>query len=108
MSTMTRKLIASVTSEKQPQEGQEHRSSGNFSTQGLPEGTKTLAWEIEGGEETEVIKFQVKEDVTGKDPVYFVEVYNGNRTAVKSSRSLYIADPVGATSPFLVKVYAEF
>ena len=108
MTLMTRQLIASVTSEKQPQKGQDHRSSGNFSTQGFPEGTKTLAWEIEGGGETDIIKFQVKEDVSGKDPVLFVEVYSGNRTAVKTSRSLYIADPVGATSSFIVHVYAIY
>ena len=74
MSTITRQLIASVTSEMQPQKGQEHRSSGNFSTQGLPEDTKALAWEIVGGGEAEVIKFSVKEDVPGKDPVLFTEV----------------------------------
>lgn len=108
MSTITRQLIASVTSEMQPQKGQEHRSSGNFSTQGLPEGTKALAWEIKGGGEAEVIKFSVKEDVQGKDPVLFTEVYSGNQTAVKSFRSLYIADPVGATSSFLVHVYAVY
>jgi len=108
MSTITRQLIASVTSEMQPQKGQEHRSSGNFSTQGLPEGTKALAWEIVGGGEAEVIKFSVKEDVPGKDPVLFTEVYSGNQTAVKSIRSLYIADPVGATSSFLVHVYAVY
>ncbi|KOY83473.1 DeoR family transcriptional regulator [Lysinibacillus macroides] len=107
MTLSTKQLIASVTSEKGPQSGQKHRSSGNFSTEGLPQGTKALVWEIEGGGDPDLISFNVMQDKSAAtDPVIFKDVLNGNRTAVKSIRSLYIADPSGASSSFIVHVYA--
>lgn len=107
MTSSTKQLIASVTSEKEHQSGQKHRSSGNFSTEGLPEGTKALSWEIEGGGDPDSIKFNVMQDKSAaSDPVIFKDVLNGNRTEVKSIRSLYIADPSGASSSFVVHVYA--
>ncbi|AHN22022.1 DeoR family transcriptional regulator [Lysinibacillus sphaericus] len=107
MSTTTNTLIASVTSEQNPQSGQKHRSSGNFSTEGLPEGTTTLLWKVEGGGDSNAIKFNVMQDKSAAtDPVIFKGILSGNRTDAKSIRSLYIADPSGATSSFVVHVYA--
>ncbi|MFB7641156.1 hypothetical protein [Peribacillus butanolivorans] len=40
--------IAAVTSLPNPQEGQNNRSSGNFSVENLPEGTYALKFVVEG------------------------------------------------------------
>lgn len=109
MTLVTRKLINSVTSEKQPHAGQRNRSSANFSTEGIPNGTKKLVWEIEGDIETKAIKFNVMQDKSvAIDPTIFTDVFSGKETDVKSARFLYIANPKGATSSFKVNVYAVY
>ncbi len=100
--------IASVTSEGQPQKGQKHRSSGNFSTEGVPGGFSKFYWEITGTKEPESIKFNVKRDKSAAiDPVEFENLKDGSITEIKQYRSLYIADPKGSYGgDFIVTVYA--
>jgi hypothetical protein len=86
--------LASVRSEPGPQQGQRHRSSGNFSTQGAPGGTRNLCWNISGNSSAGRISFDVMRDISaGTDPVIFSGLRNGSRTGYYSSRSLYIANP---------------
>ncbi|MFF2887943.1 DeoR family transcriptional regulator [Paenibacillus sp. NPDC057967] len=107
---MPQELVTSIRSEKAPLSGQKHRSSGNFSTEVLPPGTKRLRWEVEGGGVDQYdITFDVKRDVSaGTDPTELDDVISGNTSKVISARSLYIANPSGAQTSFLVKVYAIY
>ncbi|OAB41433.1 DeoR family transcriptional regulator [Paenibacillus glacialis] len=100
-------LVASIRSEKSPLSGQSHRSSGNFSTEVLPTGTKRLLWEVVGGGvDPYDITFDVKKDVSGgSDPTELSGVISGNTSKVINARSLYIANPSGAQSSFIVNVY---
>lgn len=100
--------IASVTSEGQPQKGQKHRSSGNFSTEGVPGGYSKFYWEISGTAEPDSIKFDVMRDVPmGFDPTEYSDLKNGSVTEIKQERSLYIANPKGSYGgDFIVTVYA--
>jgi len=100
--------IASVTSEGQPQKGQKNRSSGNFSTEGLPGGFNKLYWEITGTEKPESIKFNVMRDKSAAvDPVEYEDLKDGSVTDIKKFRSLYIANPKGSYGgDFIVTVYA--
>lgn len=107
METKTTVEIARVRSGKEPQPGQKNRSSGNFSTENLPAGTKYLKWEVIGGGDPDFISFNVMEDKSAAtDPTHFSGVLSGNRTSVISKRSLYIANPKNATSEFTVIVSA--
>lgn len=62
METKATVEIARVISGKEPQPGQKNRSSGNFSTENLPAGTKYLKWEVIGGGDPDFISFNVMED----------------------------------------------
>jgi hypothetical protein len=106
---MAEKLLAAVTSDAQPQPGQKHRSSGNFSTQDAPVGTNALRWEIADTGNPNGIRFGVKDDKSvGVDPPVFEDVYNNKQTGYVADRSLYVANPEGASSKFTVKVYAIY
>ncbi|MFC9601301.1 DeoR family transcriptional regulator [Peribacillus butanolivorans] len=97
--------IAAVTSLPNPQEGQNNRSSGNFSVENLPEGTYALKFVVEGANPG--THFNVMKDVSGGiDPTIWSNVYSGNTTGVQTDRSFYIANPSGTDSNFIVKVYA--
>lgn len=98
--------IASVTSEASPQNGQDHRSSGNFSTEDVPGGFSKFYWEISGVAVPDGINFDVMKDRTGKDPVEETDLTDGSITDVVKDRQLYIANPRGASTSFLVTVYA--
>jgi len=101
------KLIAAVQSEPQPQKGQKHRSSGNFSTVSADSCATILIFKIDkSNPKWNSIRFDVKEDKSeGKDPVIYTDVYSGNREPVVRERSLYIANPEGADADFTVEVY---
>lgn len=89
--------ISSVTSQPNPQPGQDHRSSGNFSTEDAPHGTRQIQWFITENDNFQNITFDVKEDVKlWFDPIVFRGVRNGQVTEYKSNRQFYIADPSGA------------
>ncbi len=85
--------IVSITSEGQPQHGQSHRSSGNFSTQ-VSKPPRQLQWFVTDNGQSSQIKFDVMEDKSlAPDPTIFKGISNGAVTAYYSSRSLYIANP---------------
>lgn len=89
------RICTCISSEAQPQQGQDNRSSGNFSTQGC---TTTLKWSAPRG-----VRFKVMRDVSGgTDPVIFTNVGNNTQTRNPKQRSLYIANPVGARQGFRV------
>ena len=89
---------ASVTSEPQPQKGQSHRSSGNFSTEECS-GNK-LQWSCPPG-----ISFDVMQDKSAAhDPTIFEGVTNGTVTDMYQARSLYVANPRHASANFEVSV----
>lgn len=100
--------IATVYSEGTPQEGQDHRSSGNFSTQFNFNGYNSLYWEVTGVSNPDVVIFDVMKDKSVlKDPVIFSNLRDGSVTSVKKERPLYIANPKGTCGkPFSVTVYA--
>ncbi len=99
--------LASVTSSWSPQPGQQHRSSGDFSTQQAPPGTTELLWRVSGGG-SQTVSFDIMENKSlGFDPVLFDNLTDGSATSFHSSRSLYVANPRGATGQtFTVTVYA--
>lgn len=100
--------IASIRSEGKPQSGQDHRSSGNFSTDDSPGGYNALEWQVSETEQPQNVKFNVKEDKTAAgDKTVWSNLGNGSSTDVKKARRLYIADPSGSNNGnFLVTVYA--
>lgn len=100
--------IVSVTSLGHPQPGQKHRSSGNFSTQGVPGGFSKFYWEVSGTKEPDSVKFDIKRDKSaGIDPVIFSDLKNKSVTGIQQIRSLYLADPKGSyDGDFIVTVYA--
>ena len=99
--------IASVTSDQQPQDGQKHRSSGNFSTEDVPGGFSKFAWEISGVPVPDGISFDVMEDRSAaRDHTIYDDLTDGSETGIEEKRQLYIANPKGANSSFLVTVYA--
>jgi hypothetical protein len=98
--------IASITSDSKPQQGQSHRSSGDFSTEDVPGGFSKFYWEISGVTVPDGISFDVKKDKVGRDHTPFENLTNGSITEIEQDRQLYIANPKGASSSFLVTVYA--
>lgn len=100
--------IASVRSEGQPQSGQKHRSSGNFSTDDAPDGYNSFEWQVSETEQPGNVKFDVMEDKTASsDPTIWSQLTNGSSTDVQKKRRLYIANPSGSNGgSFLVTVYA--
>lgn len=104
--------VASVLSQPKPQNGQNNRSSGNFSIESLPSGTTALYWQVvrqNGTSELSGVSFRVMRDKSaGKDPVIFNGLANGYTSSVRTSRNFYIANPSGATENFIVKVYAVY
>lgn len=102
--------ICSVTSDPSPQHDQKHRSSGNFSTQEAPDGTKQIQWFVTENDNFSKIEFDVMEDHNSifdrKDPVVFSKVKNETITKYKGSRQLYIANPSNAGGKtFIVQVW---
>ena len=100
--------IASIRSEGNPQSGQKHRSSGNFSTDDSPDGYNAFEWQVSETEQPQNVKFSVKEDQTaGSDKTVWSKLGDGSSTDVKKERRLYIADPSGSNNgSFLVTVFA--
>lgn len=99
-------LLTTVTSEPTPQEGQNERSSGNFSTEGAPSDS-TIIWVVGDNDHADTISFDVKEDKTlASDPVIWPGVFSCSQNRYESSRSFYIANPAGAgVNNFTVSVY---
>lgn len=102
--------IASVTSQPQPQPGQKNRSSGNFSTQDAPSGTRRIQWFVTENDNYDQIVFNVMQDKKlWFDPVIFKNVRNGDITDYKDDRQLYIANPQNAGGQtFIVQAWPVF
>ncbi|CAG9000407.1 MAG: hypothetical protein CENE_02402 [Candidatus Celerinatantimonas neptuna] len=100
--------IASIRSEGRPQQGQHNRSSGNFSTEGIPGGYNRLYWQVSDIKAPNSVQFDVMMDRSGGiDSVEFERLQNTSITEVKKFRALYIATPRGTDgSDFKVTVYA--
>jgi len=102
--------MASVISDPKPQQGQKHRSSGDFSTDSMPDGTVAWKWVVTNHPNPDAIRFDVKHDISGGiDTTWFKDLYNEEQTTnnLKKERTLYIADPSGAGDDnFTVEVYA--
>ncbi len=100
-------LIAAVQSDPHPQPGQEHRSSGNFSTDNAASSATSFVFKVDkSNPKWNSIHFDVMQDVSGgTDPVIYTNVFDGNRETVVRERSLYIANPEGADADFTVEVY---
>lgn len=102
-------MKVTIRSEKQPQSGQDHRSSNNFTTADFPENA-TLTFEAyyDYGEkdqrETKDIVFDIKVDKTGHDPTYLEKITSGTSSKNTHHRNLYVANPVNATKAFTVVV----
>jgi hypothetical protein len=107
---MATTLMATVVSDPEPQPGQKHRSSGNFSTESMPENPIRWKWVVTGHPNCDAICFNVKHDIKAAiDTVWFKDVYNGKQTKnnMKKEGSLYISDPSNANGQkFNVSVYA--
>ena len=111
---MTKKELGSIRSEKEPQSGQNNRSSGDFSIESAGSAIY-LEWEITDTANPDKIGFKVMCDKSvASDPYLFdkVVIKNGDSTQTIDSnideRKLYIANPSGATEDFLVTVYGYF
>jgi hypothetical protein len=96
--------VAQVASEGLPQDGQRHRSSNNFPSFTIPEGTKSLEWNadpVPGGNALTHLIFDVKQDVRGgSDPTLLTGISPGSTHAVStkdgtflSGGAYYIANP---------------
>ncbi len=95
---MSNSSSVSVVSEDSPQKGQDHRSSPNFSTKKLTEGSQ-LTWT---SSEKDAV-FDVKEDKSlASDPTIFTGLSNGAVTDFVSKSGLYIANPENAHGAFTV------
>ena len=109
--TMALTSLVSVTSDGQPQSGQDNRSSGNFSTEGAPSGSRYLVFTIDpsSNDNYNDITFNVMVDKSlGIDPTEWSGLMNNSKVKYESSRSYYIANP-GSTggNKFKVIVYAS-
>jgi len=105
--------IASITSAPTPLDGQNARSSGNFSNQVPPANTVSYLWvvlDVNGMDVKPDVTFDVKRDRSlASDPTIFSGLKYGDttRAPLPESRSWYIANPKGAGNQnFLVKLYA--
>lgn len=89
--------MVSITSEKGPQKGQQHRSSDNFSTAKLT-GGDYLLWTCSDKNAS----FTVNIDVSGKDKTFASNLHDGAITSYRSEEKFYIADPKNASGSFTV------
>ncbi|MGF6950110.1 hypothetical protein QF028_002615 [Neobacillus sp. B4I6] len=84
--------VASIRSEGAPQDGQDHRSSGNFKIDNIPPYATKLKWTITDGPAD--AHFDVMHDDSfGIDETIFYDLHNGSITEIKKSDDLYTANP---------------
>jgi len=104
---LTRLCVARIQSQPSPMDGQENRSSVNFSTADIPENCRKLIWEVEGPQ-VDSVRFSVMEDrFLRSDLTHLKDIRPGHESEVIRDGSLYIARPIWADeAPFTVCVYA--
>lgn len=111
---MQKRQLASVISSGHVQHGQKHRSSGNFNMK-IAIDALYLEWEVSESPTPHVVTFEVWVDISlGIDKPLFdgQRLKTGDKTRTTDenidARSLYIANPQGTDSNFLVTVYGYF
>ena len=104
---MTQRLLSAVTSLSHPQDGQDSRSSGNFTTENTVSSATTLLFKVAtNNPDWQAIHFNVKRDISSAaDSTIYSSVYDGQHVSIETYRSLYIADPQGTNADFTVEVY---
>jgi hypothetical protein len=98
--------IATIRSEGQPQDGQDNRSSDNFTIENIPSYATKLQWKIVDGPTN--AKFDVMKDISfDTDETIFYDLTDGSETEIKKSEDFYIARPENTDGEsFTVEVYA--
>ncbi|MBW0933728.1 NucA/NucB deoxyribonuclease domain-containing protein [Priestia megaterium] len=98
--------IATIRSEGQPQDGQDNRSSDNFTIGNIPSYATKLQWKIVDGPTN--ANFDVMKDISfGIDETIFNDLTDGSETEIKKSEDFYIARPEDTDGEsFTVEVYA--
>lgn len=98
--------IATIRSEGQPQEDQDHRSSDNFSIQNIPSYATKLQWKVIDGPTN--VQFDVMKDISfDVDPTILNDLQSESETDVVTGDNLYIANPENTNGEsFTVEVYA--
>jgi hypothetical protein len=98
--------IATIRSEGQPQDGQDNRSSDNFTIGNIPSYATKLQWKIVDGPTN--AKFDVMKDISfGIDETIFYDLTDGSETEIKTSEDFYVARPENTDgASFTVEVYA--
>jgi hypothetical protein len=111
---MQKRNLACIVSRGHVQRGQEHRSSGNFSMESAINAVY-LEWEVSQSPTPHAVTFEVWVDISwGIDqPLFHAQrLKSGDNTPTTDenigARSLYIANPQGTDSDFLVTVYGYF
>lgn len=103
------KVLCAIRSKSTAFQGQQSRSSSDFSTEEQPEGTTALYWTVtdDNGNELPNVTFDVKQDVSGgDDSTTFTSQKSGSKTGYVNARTLYIANPRGADGDFIVTAHA--
>jgi len=98
--------IATIQSEGQPQDGQDNRSSDNFTIGNIPPYATKLQWKIVEGPKDAT--FDVMKDISfDVDETIFYDLTDGSETEIKTSEDFYIARPENTNGEsFTVEVYA--
>jgi hypothetical protein len=111
---MQKRQLGSIISSGYVQHGQEHRSSGNFSMESAINAVY-LEWEVSESPTPHTVTFEVWVDISfGIDKPLFLgqRLKSGDNTQTTdeyiNAQSLYIANPQGTDSNFLVTVYGYF
>jgi hypothetical protein len=98
-------IAAQVVSQPRAGPGHRHRSSDNFSIK-VPQGCYGLRWECPLG-----VKFSIKHSPQfGAASIIFLNLSKGSKTRVPPGGArdrLYVADPVGCKSEFVVWAIAQ-
>lgn len=92
-----------VTSEKDHQRGQKHRSSNNFNLSKIKKDNNKVHYILV--EAPDGVKFNIMEDKTGKDPTRFTGLTNGSIVRNDGYNNVYISDPSGAKGKFDITFY---
>lgn len=91
---VTRNYVVFTTSQDSPQSGQKHRSSDDFS---FSEDNKLtidiIGSSVYGWNQADNIKFGLKINKSGKDPVEETDLAQGSSVSLKKGKKYYIADP---------------
>lgn len=102
-------IIATIKSNKEPQPGQKHRSSNNFTTADIAQDAfitfrAYYSYGTAVQSEASLLKFDIKVDKTGTDPTYLNQISSGHCCGNSHDRNLYIANPTDALQEFTVVV----